>query len=71
MLLFAPLALTSNEISVRWLKTNWKRLQRLVYPAALLVLVHWIFVHNEIGAALVHFIPLIALILARLYVKGV
>jgi len=67
MLLFVPLALTSNDASVRALKASWKRLQRLVYPAALLVLVHWIFIHNNLGPALVHFIPLAALVAARYF----
>jgi methionine sulfoxide reductase heme-binding subunit len=67
MLLFVPLALTSNNTAMRALKANWKRLQRLVYPTAILVLVHWIFVHNNLGPALVHFIPLIALIAMRAF----
>jgi methionine sulfoxide reductase heme-binding subunit len=65
MLLFVPLALTSNDASMRALKAGWKRLQRLVYPAAVLVLIHWIFIHNNLGPALVHFIPLILLVAAR------
>lgn len=64
-LLFVPLALTSNNISMRLLKSGWKRLQRLVYPAALLVLIHWIFVHNNLVTALLHFIPLVLLVAAR------
>jgi methionine sulfoxide reductase heme-binding subunit len=67
MLLFIPLALTSNNAAMRALKANWKRLQRLVYPTAILVLIHWIFVHNNLGPALVHFIPLIALIAIRAF----
>jgi sulfoxide reductase heme-binding subunit YedZ len=67
MLLFLPLALTSNDASVRALKAAWKRLQRLVYPAALLVLVHWIFIHNNLGPALIHFVPLAALVAARYF----
>lgn len=67
MLLFVPLALTSNDASVRALKASWKRLQRLVYPAAILVLVHWIFIHNNLGPALVHFIPLVALVAVRYF----
>jgi sulfoxide reductase heme-binding subunit YedZ len=67
MLLFIPLALTSNDASMRALKAGWKRLQRLVYPAALLVLVHWIFIHNNLGPALVHFAPLALLVAARFF----
>ncbi|MFB0612446.1 sulfite oxidase heme-binding subunit YedZ [Aurantiacibacter poecillastricola] len=39
--LFAPLAITSNDASMRMLRRSWKRLHRLVYPAAVLVFVHW------------------------------
>ena len=67
MLLFVPLAVTSNDASMRALKAGWKRLQRLVYPAALLVLVHWIFIHNNLGPALVHFVPLMLLVAARYF----
>jgi len=67
ILLFVPLAVTSNDASMRALKAGWKRLQRLVYPAALLVLVHWIFIHNNLGPALVHFIPLVLLVAARYF----
>ena len=67
MLLFVPLAVTSNDASMRALKAGWKRLQRLVYPAAVLVLVHWIFIHNNLGPALVHFIPMMLLIAARYF----
>jgi methionine sulfoxide reductase heme-binding subunit len=67
MLLFVPLALTSNDASMRALKAGWKRLQRLVYPAAVLVLVHWIFIHNNLGPALLHFAPLMLLVAARYF----
>lgn len=67
MLLFVPLAVTSNDASMRMLKKGWKRLQRLVYPAAILVLVHWIFIHNNLGTAVLHFMPLILLVAARFF----
>jgi methionine sulfoxide reductase heme-binding subunit len=67
MLSFVPLAVTSNDTSMRALKAGWKRLQRFVYPAAVLVLVHWIFIHNNLGPALVHFIPLVLLVAARYF----
>nr|WP_290128849.1 ferric reductase-like transmembrane domain-containing protein [Hoeflea alexandrii] len=59
--IFVPLGLTSNNISQRWLLKKWKTLQRFVYPAAVLTLVHWIFVHDNLGPALVNFLPLAAL----------
>ena len=67
ILLFVPLAVTSNDASMRALKAGWKRLQRLVYPAAVLVLVHWIFIHNDLGLALLHFIPLVLIVAARYF----
>jgi methionine sulfoxide reductase heme-binding subunit len=56
--IFLPLALTSNNPAQRLLRSWWKPLQRWVYAAAMLTLVHWIFVHNNLGAALAHFVPL-------------
>lgn len=56
--LLLPIAATSNDRSVRALRTGWKPLQRLAYPAALLTLAHWIFVHDDVGAALANFAPL-------------
>lgn len=67
MLLFVPLAVTSNDASMRALKAGWKRLQRLVYPIAVLVLVHWIFIDNDLVPALIHFIPLTLLVAARFF----
>jgi sulfoxide reductase heme-binding subunit YedZ len=64
--LMLPLALTSNDWAMRTLKAGWKRLQRLAYPAAVLTLVHWLFIHNNTEAALAHFAPLAALELWRL-----
>lgn len=56
--LLLPLGLTSNDAAVRALKSGWKRLQRLAYPAALLTLVHWALVHDGLIPALIHFAPL-------------
>jgi sulfoxide reductase heme-binding subunit YedZ len=60
-LLFLPLALSSNDASMRALKAGWKRVQRLAYPAALLTLVHWMFIHDDVLTALMNFAPLAAL----------
>lgn len=73
LLLMLPLAATSNDASMRALKRNWKKLHRLAYPAALLVLVHWIVVHNAVIEALITFVPLALLEswrLARLFGPG-
>ena len=67
MFIFIPLAVTSNDWSVKLLGNNWKRLQQMVYIAATATLLHWIFVHNNVGPALVHLIPLAALELYRIW----
>ncbi|WP_299154965.1 ferric reductase-like transmembrane domain-containing protein [uncultured Tateyamaria sp.] len=61
MVIFVPLAVTSTDGAVRRLGPRWKTLQRFVYIAAAATLVHWIFVHNNLGPALVHFLPLATL----------
>jgi methionine sulfoxide reductase heme-binding subunit len=60
-----PLVATSNDAAMRALKGGWKKLQRLVYAAALLTLLHWMWVHNSYAGALIHFAPLGLLWLAR------
>ena len=40
--LLLPLAVTSNNLSVRRLGPRWRSLQRLVYPAAILGGVHYV-----------------------------
>ncbi len=65
LLIFVPLAVTSNNLSMRRLKQGWKRLQRLAYFAALLTLAHWLLIHDGVGGALAHFIPLLLLQLLR------
>ena len=62
-LIFVPLAVTSTDGWVRKLGPQWKTLQRLVYGAAVLTLVHWAALHDwgGVAPALVHFAPLAAL----------
>jgi sulfoxide reductase heme-binding subunit YedZ len=67
--LFVPLAITSNDASMRALKQGWKKLQRLAYPAALLTLLHWMFVHDNKLAAALNFAPLALLIAWRLVLQ--
>lgn len=59
--LFILLGLTSNDFSLRRLATGWKNVQRLVYPAAVLILLHWIYESHGPGGIIVHFAPLAAL----------
>lgn len=41
--LLLPLAMTSNDRAVRWMRGNWRRLHWLVYPATLLGVVHYLW----------------------------
>ena len=68
-LIFVPLAVTSTDAWVRRLGRSWKKLQQFVYAAAILTLIHWAALHDwgGVGAALVHFAPLVALEVYRLW----
>lgn len=68
-LIFIPLAATSMDYAVRKLGTWWKPVQRWTYGAAVLTLLHWAALHNWNGwpPAAVHFAPLAALTLYRLW----
>ena len=57
--LMLPMALTSNAVAMRALKRGWKQVQRLAYPAAVLTLLHWLWVHDGATVALLHFAPLV------------
>jgi sulfoxide reductase heme-binding subunit YedZ len=63
--LLVPLALTSNDAAMRRLGSNWKRLQRLAYPAAVLTLAHMVLVHDGLRDALLLGVPLLTLQLTR------
>ena len=67
--IFVPLAITSTDGWVKSLGTKWKTLQRFVYGAAVLTLVHWAALHNWGGfvPALVHFMPLALLEIYRVW----
>ncbi len=67
--IFLALAATSFDGAVKAMGTRWKTLQRWVYLAAALTLLHWA-AHDEfkgIGPALVHFGPLLLLESYRLW----
>ena len=66
-LMLLPLALTSNRFSIRKLGTKWKKLHRLVYPATLMVVFHFIWlVKADYAEPLLYLIILTLLLLARL-----
>ncbi len=64
--LFLPLAVTSNDISVRRLKRSWKMLHRLVYPAAILTFLHWVWSAFDPTTAWIHIGILAAIEIVRL-----
>jgi methionine sulfoxide reductase heme-binding subunit len=66
MLVFVPLAFTSNDAALRFLGRLWKPMQRLSYAAAVITLAHWIFVSHEMGGIIVHAAPLVLLELYRI-----
>ncbi|WP_265561733.1 protein-methionine-sulfoxide reductase heme-binding subunit MsrQ [Sphingomicrobium arenosum] len=69
MALFVPLAVTSNDASMRWLKARWKRLHRLVYPAAVLMLLHWVWSAYDATTAMIHVGIMAAIFIARLWLS--
>jgi methionine sulfoxide reductase heme-binding subunit len=64
--LFAPLAATSSDIAARALKRSWKRLHRLVYPAAILVFAHWALSAFDPTTAYIHIAVLAVVELVRI-----
>ncbi len=67
--LFVPLAVTSNDIAVRALKRSWKRLHRLVYPAAILTFVHWVLTAYDPTTAIIHIVVLAVIELGRVWLQ--
>lgn len=67
LLLFVPLAVSSNDFSVRWLRRSWKRLHRLVYPAAFLAMAHWLLTAFNRTAALWFLALLVAILVLRVF----
>lgn len=63
--LFVPLAATSNDFATRALKRSWKRLHRLVYPAAILVFLHWVLLSFDPTTAFIHIAILTVIELVR------
>ncbi|MHB2267009.1 ferric reductase-like transmembrane domain-containing protein [Aliihoeflea sp. PC F10.4] len=61
----AVLAIISSDAAMRRLGRNWKRIQRLAYPAAILTLAHWLLLTRDWSEALLWFAPLILLQIAR------
>ena len=64
--LFAALAVTSNNASVRLLGRWWKRLQMAAYGAALFPALHWWLIDQFLDQLLIWFVPLLLLQVPRL-----
>ena len=65
-LLLTPLALSSTRRAMKRLGARWVRLHRLVYPAAMLAVVHHLWLLKaDLGPALLHAAILAGLLAAR------
>jgi sulfoxide reductase heme-binding subunit YedZ len=60
-LAMTAMALTSNDWSVRKLRTNWKSLQRIIYVGAPLVVLHWVVASEYRASTTVSYVGLLAL----------
>ncbi len=67
LMILLPLAITSNQWSMRQLKKNWKRLHRLVYLAGILVIIHFVWlVKSDVREPLAYGAVLALLLALRL-----
>ena len=65
--IFVPLAVTSNDLSMRLLRRGWKNLHRLVHVAAVLVFAHWALTAFDPFLAYCHIAGLALLEACRLF----
>lgn len=69
-LLAIPLAITSNSFMMKRLKTKWKTLHQLVYPLAILAVLHFLWlVKKDLSEPLYYAIALCVLFGIRLYYR--
>jgi methionine sulfoxide reductase heme-binding subunit len=67
--LMIPLALTSTQLSIRWLGKRWQVLHRLIYATAILGVVHYIWlVKKDIRKPVIYAVILGILLLYRVIV---
>jgi len=65
--LLIPLALTSNNRAVRWLGPRWRQLHLLVYPAAILAALHFVWLVKGFQLEpLLYLVVICALLASRL-----
>jgi len=67
MLALLVVAAISNDYFVRLLRQNWKRVQRLVYPVAILVFIHWTISAFDPLAAYLHLALLFVIEVIRFF----
>ena len=67
--LFVPLAATSNDKSMRALKRAWKTLHRFVYPAAILMFLHWVLLSFDPTTAYIHIGIMAAIEFPRIVIR--
>ena len=67
LFILLPLALTSNDASLRRLGRRWKNLHRWIYAAALLTFVHWILAAFDFIPGLLHLAVLLILEACRIW----
>ena len=72
LLMLIPVAVTSNNRSIRWLGAQrWNRLHRLTYPAVILAVVHFMMVGKVYTTeVLIYAALLAALLVARAWRNG-
>lgn len=70
-LLIVPLAITSNNFSVKKLGAKWQKLHRLMYPLSIFACVHFLWVErgDGIGESAVYAGVAVVLLAARLVYK--
>jgi sulfoxide reductase heme-binding subunit YedZ len=64
-IIWIPMAVTSTDGWVIFLKSKWKKIHNWGYLAALLAFIHWAFIHYHWQGALVHALPVAALQIYR------
>lgn len=65
--LMLPLAITSNNVSVRWMGAAWRQLHKLVYPAAVLAGLHYVMLAKGLQIEpLIYLSTILILLLLRL-----
>ena len=63
-----PLAVTSNSYMIKRLKTNWKKLHQLIYPIAILVVLHFLLLVKKDLTEPFYYAAILALLLGiRVY----